>query len=42
MEGLWGLQGVMGEIIGNLLEKYWFLYSFGADLKRNKRNLQIV
>ena len=27
-----GLQGVMGEIVGNLLEKYWFLDSFGVDL----------
>ena len=27
-----GLQGVMGEIVGNLLEKYWSLDSFGADL----------
>ena len=39
MEGLWGLQGVMGEIVGNgncvigdLLENYWVLDSFGADL----------
>ena len=31
MEGLWGLQGVMGEIVGNLLEEYLFLDSFGAD-----------
>ena len=22
----------MREIVGDLLEKYWFLYSFGADL----------
>ena len=29
---LWGLQGVMREIVGNLLEKYWFLDSFGTDL----------
>ena len=27
-----GLQGVMGEIVGNLLEKYQFLDSFGTDL----------
>ena len=30
--GVMGLQGVMGEIVWNLLEKYWFLDSFGADL----------
>lgn len=30
--GYEGLQGVMGEIVGNLLENYWFLDSFGADL----------
>ena len=31
-----GLQGVMGEIVGNLLENYWFLDSFGADLGGRK------
>lgn len=33
---LWGLQGVMREIVGDLLEKYWFLDSFGADLGGRK------
>ena len=51
MEGLWGLQGVMGEIVGNLLEKYWVLDSFGTNLVlKNERewgtgvrgNLQFV
>ena len=32
MEGLWGLQEVMEEIVRNLLEEYLFLDSFGADL----------
>lgn len=33
---LWGLQGVMREIVGILLEKYWFLDSFGADFGGRK------
>ena len=37
MEGLWGLQGVMREIVGNLLENYWFLDSFGTDLGERDR-----
>lgn len=36
MEGLWGLQGVMGEIVEILLENYWFSDSFGVDFEGRK------
>ena len=30
--GVMGAIGSKGGVVGNLLEKYWFLDSFGADL----------
>lgn len=36
MEGLWGVIGSKGGVVGNLLENYWSLDSFGADLGGRK------